>query len=249
MRRFSVGLSVSLCLSVCSCAACCGGACCRLCGHHSYQASLELSLFESHCHHLRDQHGFLAPLVSHLLALDPAYRVASETADAAALGAPITFDARGKVTAKALAFAIRSLSHQTTSPCASSQQQRQQQQQQPQLSELDPAAFAAACTSATTQLLLQVDGLVPLNTKAAAAAQRRLLLALSAVGGPSFSLGDLNAELIHVKQQTPGLTQGQQQQQQQLSPPATAARGETTLARLLQEQEAVRLPPLLLLLP
>ncbi|KAL8444499.1 hypothetical protein Emed_006196 [Eimeria media] len=144
--------------------------------------------------------------------------------------------------------------------CRCPQCHQQQQQQEEQMAPsggrspyayLSRAAFAAAATVATENMLQELENLVPLNVGQTTAERRLLLLRISSEGASS-KWRSSSAEERPLDSGSPTLLLTQQQQQeyqeQELSPPATAARGETTLPRLLQEQET-RLLELQLLRP
>lgn len=199
-----------------------------------------LSLFAGHCLHLRRCHSFLSCIVSLVLSLDPPHAAAAAAAAAAAgraassvsvgaSGAPIL----NKTRTRDIASAIRRLRREVLSGFGPGQQQHQQQHI------LTQAAFAAAATAAATRLQVQLEGLVLLNPEVASAERGRLLMAVFAGGPSASSHGIVGAEGAPSRPPVSPVSPGQQQQPQP-SPPAAAARGETTLGRLLQEQETVR---------
>ncbi|KAL8269558.1 hypothetical protein Esti_006524 [Eimeria stiedai] len=231
---------------------------CKLCGHRTGTSAAEaMSAFEGHCLHLLQSHAFLAPLVSLILSVCPSKGQAAAVATpcpaaAAACG-------RGKSNRGEIARALRRLSSDKGSPCRCLQCHQQQQEQEYQMAPfggrspyayLSRAAFTAAATVATEGMLQELEAVVPVNAEWAAAERRRLLLSISSeaasVKCPSSSAEGRPPE---PGSPTPPLTQ--EYQGQELSPPATAARGETTLPRLLQEQETMlqRLLELQLLRP
>ncbi|KAL8433296.1 hypothetical protein ACSSS7_003980 [Eimeria intestinalis] len=229
---------------------------CKLCGHRTgASAAGVMSAFEGHWVHLLESHAFLAPLVGLILSICPSEGpVAAVAAHCAAAFAGF---GRNKSNRGDIARALRQLSSDKGIPCrclhCHHQQQHQQEQQKQEMAPvgdrspyayLSRAAFAAAATVATETVLQEVEGLVTVNSGLSAAERRRLLLCISSEAAyPKWPFSIAEGKPVDPGSPTLPLTHHHQQEshEQELSPPSTAVRGETTLPRLLQEQETRQL--------